>query len=504
MFLEIGGILNISYICGNTLQHCITLKISFMKPENNPPIPDSEKTDKIDHRSPADILPDDVELEYWEGCSIFWLIPSTPNVVDLEQTVETFRHIDFISDFDLIEQEDDDNEQVCCSFVYQNNTYMVTLHTAPISGEDFVQDHSVLNRHTIFSTDELDSFSNATSSLVLSMMLDGSPLRAYHLQIKLSVALMPHLLAVYDESAEQIKSGRWIKQTAASSALPLPLSMVNFHTVGDSEEDVWLHTHGLCRCGLSELEMLHLNSDTYHTAMSIMETLIMNRLYLLDTESEIDDDILGRNFSAIQIGFFSDELPAVVTDVPWNEALTYYPKNICGGWHDRKEGHNNYTSVLMLYPGEAEEMLNEPVVIGDMIDKIGDNPLLWVSKDHTRNMEIMAQNQWKYVVQALQLNGFDHHQYDIVAKVGLPIVNEKDNSSEIDKEHIWFEVIEADGDGFTGRLTQAPFYIPDIKEGDVKKLSLDMISDWAIYTPKARFDPDNAYLLDILYFDTAN
>ena len=70
----------------------------------------------------------------------------------------------------------------------------------------------------------------------------------------------PELLAVIDDSSEKILSGRWVTLAARSQVAPAPRYLYTAQAVSGDEDCVWLHTHGLNRCGCPELwEVLKLH-----------------------------------------------------------------------------------------------------------------------------------------------------------------------------------------------------------------------------------------------------
>lgn len=85
---------------------------------------------------------------------------------------------------------------------------------------------------------------------------------SFHFQLKLIDALMPEPVAIIDESAEQIFSGQWAHLAAASNTPPSPQYIYQIHAVTDEKDEVWLHTHGLARCGLPEIEILDAGKKT--------------------------------------------------------------------------------------------------------------------------------------------------------------------------------------------------------------------------------------------------
>ena len=54
-----------------------------------------------------------------------------------------------------------------------------------------------------------------------------------------------------------------------------------------------------------------------------------------------------------------------------------------------------------------------------------------------------------------------------------------------------------EGDCFRARLTQEPYNIPNLHEGDEGVYSLESVSDWRIHTEDHSIAPETVYLLDL-------
>ena len=75
-------------------------------------------------------------------------------------------------------------------------------------------------------------------------------------------------------------------------------------------------------------------------------------------------------------------------------------------------------------------------------------------------------------------------------KIGLPL-------KEIGKfEHIWFELLEFEGEKFKAKLTQEPYDIDNMHEGDEAWFTVNDVTSWTIYTKNKTIDPDLVYLLE--------
>ena len=63
-------------------------------------------------------------------------------------------------------------------------------------------------------------------------------------------------------------------------------------------------------------------------------------------------------------------------------------------------------------------------------------------------------------------------------------------------EHIWLDDISYDGDLFTGRLSNAPLHLEDLKLGDKVSVATDDVSDWMIVDEDGRLT--GGYTLRVL------
>ena len=161
-----------------------------------------------------------------------------------------------------------------------------------------------------FTEEETKDITTTDHGLHLYMKFGKNPQRSYQLQIKIADKIMPDLAGIMDESAEKLLCARWVRQTAHSSVLPSPASLFNVQAVSSQSGEVWLHTHGLIRCGLTELEILQSDTENYHNHYAVISTFAS---YLID---HITDKI-----NSAYIGCFYDNSPLVVTRLLWTEGL---------------------------------------------------------------------------------------------------------------------------------------------------------------------------------------
>ena len=164
----------------------------------------------------------------------------------------------------------------------------------------------------LFPDVDAEAIERARIGLSVEMEFGADPLASYHLQLRLICSLVPELLAVIDDSSEKILSGRWVTLAARSQVAPAPRYLYTAQAVSGDEDCVWLHTHGLNRCGCPELEVLNSTKETYQTHYNVLETLA-NRL--------LDEEELPGCGEPYFLAYVTQDIPLVVTLIPWEEAV---------------------------------------------------------------------------------------------------------------------------------------------------------------------------------------
>lgn len=407
-------------------------------------------------------------LCYWEEKSYMMVIPEddTKNILN-----DSLGRISKIAGVKIIDTNYDIEGCIYLTIEYQKRKYEVGIYQGPISVPEYY-----LNRNFLFKKQEAEAILNARIAVNIFMKFSEDIKTSFHLQLKLGVAIVPDLIGVLDESAERMLPAKWVKLTAASKILPSSKDLFNIQAVTKGSK-VWLHTHGLCRCHTTELEILESDQKNYRNHYNLLSIYAM---YILDAKEPFDPRTAGSYVGQLINGY-----PVVVTCRSWTESLDLYRKLHIGGEKDRRKGHNTKSSVIFLYKSEKDEKENKLSKISDYDDFWGENPLFFFSDEETWRMKALAMERFEYVKKA-----FDEDNYPVLMKIGLPL-KEKGKF-----EHIWFELLEIKGKKFRAKLTQEPYDVKDIHTGDEKWFTVDDITDWLIYAPFAAIAPSDAYLLD--------
>ena len=334
----------------------------------------------------------------------------------------------------------------------------------------------------LFPDVDVEAIERAQLGLAAEMEFGPDALASYHLQLKLICTLVPDLLAVLDDSSEKILSGRWVTLAAQSRVAPAPRYLYTAQAVSGGDDCVWLHTHGLNRCGCPELEVLNSTKETYQSHYNVLETLA-NRL--------LDEEEIPGCGEPFFLAYVDQEIPLIVTLIPWADAVENYPEDMTGGKADRQEGHNEDTCAIFVYPSEEsiDKGQSSSLAIYDQL--LQDNPIYMITTDETNRMHDLASERLPYFKAA-----FQDSRNKLLGKFGL-LIDEKYRTEDNCREHIWFEILDIQGDRFKARLTQEPYYVSGVHEGYESEFGPEDLTDWLIFTPERRISPDDVYLMEL-------
>jgi uncharacterized protein YegJ (DUF2314 family) len=293
--------------------------------------------------------------------------------------------------------------------------------------------------------------------------------------------VIPNLIAVVDFSCEKIFSGKWAKLAAESKVPPAPTYLYTVQAVAGKQGSVWLHSHGLNRCGGIELEIVDSNKEKCNSHYNIIMAMA-GRIVA-------DDEFISEE-EPLYIAQLPNDINLVATWVDWRRVMPNMGRRDVGGPMDRiGEGHNGHTGIVYLYATEEDyqQKIFSSVSIYDK--EPGENLLVMITTEETARMKALANERIDILKDCVR-----NRQAEALIKVGLK-TDEKYEMEEGFREHIWFELIELKEDGFVARLTQETYYVDALKSGDVLEIPYEDITDWIMLVDEQRVTPDLVYLI---------
>ncbi len=407
-------------------------------------------------------------LNYWEEQSvILGIFPKE----DLSFTDGIYERVAKIKGIDIIYTKPIEiTKPGVIKFTFDKETYEMEINIIKFSLPD-----TYINKAMKFKEEEINNIKNTDKALLTTMKYKKDSQKEYQLQLKILTKMIPNLIGIIDESAEKLLPLKWVEMTTKSNIVESPNSLYTIHAVYENNE-VWLHTHGLNRCGLTELEILDSNKENYNNHYNLISSYAN---YLI-----CNKETNPRNKSAY-IGVLINREPILATCISWTEALKYYKKIKLGNKEDRKESHNTYSSVIFVYKNEKDEKHKKISKINIYDSLLGNNPIFFISNKETKRMRLAAQERFNFVIE-----NYKNKKTKVLLKIGLPV--EKKYGSF---EHIWFELLEIENDKIKGELTQEPYNVKDIKEGYIGWYKIGDITDWIIIINDQSITPNNVYLL---------
>lgn len=261
------------------------------------------------------------------------------------------------------------------------------------------------------------------------------------------------------------------------------------HAVGresaEREQDqvVWLHTHGLWRCGLPELEMLEVPRSHVDLAATLLNE-IASLMFDYPPPPPGEPFEIGAGVS--------------VTLQPWEVFTKTMDAQLPGGMHDRQGEHNGvHTGVravvcdteqrgqfarAWIWPERAIEAMSR------------DEVTLYRTRRATERQAKLARARWDQFATAYSsahralIDDRDEPQAIFLIKAGFQYDGAE---HENDREHLWFEVRGFHNGGADAVLVNQPQNIARLQRGDAERIKPEQVSDWQVQTPRGIFGPDD-------------
>lgn len=323
----------------------------------------------------------------------------------------------------------------------------------------------------------------ATGGLMVETRFPAAPLDGLHLQLKVAMALFPDLVAVADLSAQKVYSPKWAALAAGARTPPGPDYLFGLQAVAGADGPAWIHTHGLNRCALVELEVPGCPRDKLSVYGQILESA---------ARVAVDRRTLPDERAPMLLARLAGNASLVVCWVDWETGLEGMPQEWPGSRADRAEEHNRDTGLLFLYPDPQSLEADRPVPLIQLNPASFQNPAYLLTNTETQRMAELARERLGWLRRGLQTPGAQ-----ALVKLGLPVDPDQIQEASDGREHVWCQLKELTQTGFVAVLTQAPYFISTLDAGSEVEAGLDQLTDWLLVLGESGIRPDEAYLLEM-------
>jgi hypothetical protein len=309
--------------------------------------------------------------------------------------------------------------------------------------------------------------------------LGDEPLAAYHAFLRLLHAAAPDAGLFFDVDQAAPRPAAWLREVGESDVPPSARSLFTIHSVPENDGPdaaVWLHTHGLDRCGSIDLDIVGAGLD--------------------------DVDILGELLNAVASLFVDRGVPppdepfqaAMGVDLvwlPWEDGVRHV-RGAFGGRRERGDEVHGGLRGLLFAPkkGLFGRKYESPRVL---VPELMEDPVFFVSGMETKRMTLLARERLDRFRALFERFGGREDEWGFLVKLGYRVDGAEDDT---EREHLWFHVHAIEGDEVDATLINEPRWVSALAEGQRGRHPLSLLTDWTILCEHGRFDADSVVALE--------
>jgi uncharacterized protein YegJ (DUF2314 family) len=282
--------------------------------------------------------------------------------------------------------------------------------------------------------------------------------------IRLAEAVRSLTSGVVQDAVAHILWGTeaWKKMAENPEAFPIE-SHVQFETLDERERLLWIHTHGMQKFGLPDIEMEEVPAQLATPARAIMTLAAQSMLSIRNRGKDLQQPLVLQG-TPLLLGFQtrpSDEeghFPA--------GSLKLIPYSASQDPSDPVKIDKIFEEFVMHIPADlsipAKKNKSEPVRKDDESTRLKQNLL----NGHKR-----ARQELSVFKKSFQQGGHDQRVYAV--KIGFPAQGGQ-------FEWMWVSLNTWQGEFLAGRVENVPILRKDLEKGSLIKISEREIFDWVI------------------------
>ena len=327
------------------------------------------------------------------------------------------------------------------------------------------------------SDGEALSLSTATWELVARAAISTErPLDDLTLQLQLCLdAAATWAPVVHDRSADQWHRTSSLRKLLGRQDPPDPQWLHGIHIVHPDQGDrCWMHTHGLARAGLPDLDFLEVQTVQTGTGVTLLCSVAD---WVRESGGAAPGDEVLVCAPRLRVGLL--HLPDLL--------MLVHPEAV--GVHGRGPEHSPRARLAVVPCGLAA---------GTSLDHLPDLLLRAVGESRgallsTRQAQADAAGA-QATVPAFREAWRRRHDagWRFGARFALPTT-----LGDAPTEHLWFEVLAVEEGVFKVRLMSEPSLAPDLNVGDLLDLSLERLSGWVVKGDSTTYMPEDVPQLQV-------
>jgi len=307
------------------------------------------------------------------------------------------------------------------------------------------------------------------------------PTSDYQLQLRLCEAISCDWSPViFDASALIYRSIDDVRLLTDAETPPRKSSLYSIHKVRSTPEGAnptcyWVHTHGLERAGIPDLEIMGVPQAWLGSACELIDAVADLWIEFSTPDPEVPFAIGG----GLDIAWR-----------PWQAIAAEVDPRAVGGRNYRgpDQGHCGFRAVLVApeKDRDGEIAWRQPIEVLRRISR--SETTLYKTVQESRRMARLAKERWGTF--GILFASPHPPDWRFAVKLSFPMEDEPRHG-----EHLWFDVLAIRPGEVMGRLVSVPSYLGRQSIPGTGWQELRRLSDWRIVTPQGVFDPENAGVL---------
>jgi uncharacterized protein YegJ (DUF2314 family) len=325
--------------------------------------------------------------------------------------------------------------------------------------------------------EERDAFEECLWGVVIETRLSGGDARQlYRTQVKAALAISDDATLIYDDTSLRILTRERAESLVELPSPPSAQELYSLHAIYDEQDETryWMHTHGLDRAGVPDIELFNVPAALRSTASQLI-ALVAERL--LDGLLDIGD--------TEQI---SPDLKIKLIEL--DDALDLLPVNELGGYDERDDLHISLRVVLATFSrrdGDGFSFFAPEVStlrMDGFLSRLEKDEIVLQTRAEVNRRQDLARFRWAQFLSLWRRRDEGGWTFMICIPVNTA-------DPDLPVEHLWFEVLRMEATHLVARLINAPLACDDLEMGDIRQVSADEVCDWSIATPEGVFTPAN-------------
>ncbi len=330
---------------------------------------------------------------------------------------------------------------------------------------------------TDIQPEEQEAYDDCAFALVVETTLSSAdPRQLWKVQLSVALALAEDAPFLYDDSAIRILSLPYAESLVETPSAPSAREMMSLHAVYDEDDGgrLWMHSHGLARAGVADVEMLQVLRHQRTVASQLLGHV---------ADRQMDDGLAaGKSF---QVN------PSIRLNlVELEEALDWMAPDALGSEWDRDEYHAP-PRLLLTAPESTDRdgfsflpRRRNPFVLDALLASLERDELIYYTEAEVRRMAYLSRYRWPVFLSLWrQRRGRD---WTFLVKAAFDA-----EEADAPVEHLWFEVVALEPEEMEGVLVNRPLRVADLRAGDRLTLSPEHVTDWSVATDDGAYTPGN-------------